>query len=66
MHKYAIGDKVHYRGESGSHDVAGEYEVVRLLPESASGEPQYRLRKPPHGPERVAREMLLGPRRRTQ
>jgi ABC-type microcin C transport system duplicated ATPase subunit YejF len=59
MHKYETGQTVDYSGESGSHHTAGQYEIVRLLPETASGEPQYRLRKIPDGPERIAREHLL-------
>src|ERR1044071_1270491 len=27
MHKYSLGQTVHYSGEAGSHDVAGEYEI---------------------------------------
>lgn len=59
MHKYSIGQTVHYSGEAGSHHVAGAYEIVRLLPENTSGELQYRLRKPLDGTERVVREHQL-------
>lgn len=59
MHRYALGQMVDYAGEAGSHHTSGQYEIVRLLPEAADGEPQYRLRKAPDGPERIAREHLL-------
>lgn len=59
MHKYETGQTVDYSGESGSHRTSGQYEIIRLLPETADGEPQYRLRKIPDGPERIAREHLL-------
>jgi hypothetical protein len=59
MHKYSLGQTVHYSGEAGSHDVAGEYEIVRLLPETTAGELQYRLKKAPDGQERVVREHLI-------
>jgi hypothetical protein len=63
MHKYEAGQTVDYSGESGSHHTSGQYEITRLLPETADGEPQYRLRKLPEGPERIAREHLLFPAR---
>lgn len=58
MHKFFVGQTVHYSGEAGSHHVAGDYEVVRLLPANTAGELQYRV-KAPEGPERVVREHLL-------
>jgi hypothetical protein len=59
MHKYTLGQSVHYSGEGGPHNVPGEYEIVRLLPEDAAGDPQYRLRRKPDGPERVVREHMV-------
>jgi hypothetical protein len=35
------------------------YEIVRLMPETVSGEPQYRLRSIATGTERVVRESEL-------
>jgi len=35
------------------------YEIVRIMPESATGEPQYRLRSSVSGTERVASESEL-------
>ena len=58
MHKFSIGDTVRFSGEAGSHHVAGDYEIVMLLPENVAGELQYRLRKA-GGQERVVREHLL-------
>ena len=59
MHRFRIGQTVHFTGEAGSHHVAGDYEIVRLLPENTEGELQYRLKKTPAGPERVVREHQL-------
>jgi hypothetical protein len=56
MHKFLLGQTVHFTGEAGSHHAAGDYEIVRQLPENTAGELQYRLRKMPDGPERVVRE----------
>lgn len=58
MHKFIVGQTVHYSGEAGSHHVAGDYEIVRLLPANTAGELQYRV-KAAEGPERVVREHLL-------
>ena len=62
MHKYSIGQTVHYSGEAGSHYASGDYEIVRLLPENTAGELQYRVRKAPDGQERVVREHQISVR----
>jgi len=59
MHKYSVGQMVHYSGEAGSHNASGDYEIVRQLPANTAGELQYRLRKTPEGQERVVREHQL-------
>jgi len=59
MHKYSIGQTVHYFGEAGTHNVSGGYEIVRVLPESSSGDLQYRLKRRADGQERVAGEHQL-------
>ncbi len=59
MHKYSLGQTVRYSGEAGLHQVSGDYEIVRLLPENTVGELQYRLRKSDGGAERVVREHQL-------
>jgi hypothetical protein len=43
---------------AGKHFVNGIYEVSRLLPELANGEPQYRIKCDGH-PERVVQESQL-------
>ncbi len=69
-HRFHVGDLVRTQfsvstsiGETFMDAVAGErlagiYEVSKLLPELANGEPQYRIRRVGE-PERVVRESQL-------
>jgi len=53
-HKFKVGQSVALA--RGQREV---YEIVRLMPETATGEPQYRLRSSATGTERVASESEL-------
>lgn len=43
-HRYGVGDQVRLAFGFHDHDAVGLYEVTRLLPFQADGEPQYRVR----------------------
>jgi hypothetical protein len=53
-HKFKVGQSVALA--RGQREV---YEIVRLMPETVTGEPQYRLRSSATGAERVASENEL-------
>ena len=55
-HKFKAKQTVALR--EGQREV---YEIVRLMPETVSGEPQYRVKSVATGTERVVREVDIRP-----
>jgi len=54
--KYSLGQLVHSAGASFADRTDGVYEVVRLMPESSSGEFGYRIRHTTSGAQRAVGE----------
>lgn len=62
MHKFAVGDLVHYKPMLRAMASPGLYGIVLLLPDDGSA-PQYRIRSTTEAFERVVREFELAPPR---
>jgi hypothetical protein len=58
-HRYRVGQTV--LPTAYVRELAAVYEVVRLLPEDMTSEPQYRLRSTTRGVEIVSRECEVRP-----
>ena len=59
MHKFSVGQSVHFSPDRQQDGASrGRFKVLRLLPESANV-PQYRVKSQSDGHERVVREDQL-------
>jgi len=62
QHKYLARQIVRYAPEGSiDADARGDYAIVRALPETGGGVPQYRVKAKIDGRERVVREDQLAP-----
>lgn len=61
LHRYAVGETVHYQPDRADRSSAraGSYRVMRLLPEE-QGDRQYRIKSDLDAHERTAGESQLG------
>jgi hypothetical protein len=55
-HKYSMGQLVHAAAAHFADRTSGIYEVIRLMPESSSGELGYRIRDTASGAQRAVGE----------
>ena len=57
-HRFSVGQQVRMMARYPDPAGSAIYEIVRLMPETANGEPHYRV-KNPDGQERAASESQL-------